>query len=96
MKIYQAHNKYFCKITEGDTLYIVHDNDMIENLIVTKDYLQDDLDLKPNKTVVNDLYLAYNNYKLNYDGRLVLNTLNYIDLYSHEKNSIISELKKRL
>ena len=94
MKIYQVHNKYFCKITEGDTLYIVHDNDMIEKLIVTKDYMQDDLDLKPNKTVVNDLYLAYNNYKLNYDGRLVLNTLNYIDLYSHEKNSIISELKK--
>lgn len=94
MKIYQVHNKYVCKITEGDTLYIVHDNDMIEKLIVTKDYLQDDLDLKPNKTVVNDLYLAYNNYKLNYDGRLVLNTLNYIDLYSHEKNSIISELKK--
>lgn len=94
MKIYQVHNKYFCKITEGDTLYIVHDNDMIEKLIVTKDYLQDDLDLKPNKTVVNDLYLAYNNYELNYDGRLVLNTLKYIDLYSHEKNSIISELKK--
>lgn len=39
MKIYQVHNKYVCKITEGDTLYIVHDNDMIEKLIVTKDYL---------------------------------------------------------
>lgn len=94
MKIYQAHNKYFCQIKVGDTLYIVHDNDMIEKLIVTKDHLQDDLDLKPNKTIVNDLYLAYNNYELNYDGRLVLNTLKYIDLYSHEKNSIISELKK--
>ena len=94
MKIYQVHNKYFCQIKVGDTLYIVHDNDTIEKLIVTKDHLQDDLDLKPNKTVVNDLYLAYNNYKLNYDGRLVLNTLKYIDLYSHEKNSIISELKK--
>lgn len=94
MKIYQTHNKYFCQIKVGDTLYIVHDNDMIEKLIVTKDHLQDDLDLKPNKTIVNDLYLAYNNYELNYDGRLVLNTLKYIDLYSHEKNSIISELKK--
>lgn len=94
MKIYQAHNKYFCQIKVGDTLYVVHDNDMIEKLIVTKDHLQDDLDLKPNKTIVNDLYLAYNNYELNYDGRLVLNTLKYIDLYSHEKNSIISELKK--
>ena len=49
--------------------------------------------MKPNKTIVNDLYLAYNNYELNYDGRLVLNTLKYIDLYSHEKNAIISELK---
>lgn len=94
MKIYQVHNKYFCQIKVGDTLYIVHDNDMIEKLIVTKDHLQDDLDMKPNKSVVNDLYLAYNNYELNYDGRLVLNTLKYIDLYSHEKNSIISELKK--
>lgn len=94
MKIYQAHNKYFCQIKVGDTLYIVHDNDTIEKIIVTKNHLQDDLDLKPNKTIVNDLYLAYNNYELNYDGRLVLNTLKYIDLYSHEKNSIISELKK--
>lgn len=94
MKIYQAHNKYFCQIKVGDTLYIVHDNDTIEKITVTKNHLQDDLDLKPNKTIVNDLYLAYNNYELNYDGRLVLNTLKYIDLYSHEKNSIISELKK--
>lgn len=94
MKIYQAHNKYFCQIKVGDTLYIVHDNDTIEKIIVTKNHLQDDLDLKPNKTIVNDLYLAYNNYELNYDGRLVLNTLKYVDLYSHEKNSIISELKK--
>lgn len=94
MKIYQAHNKYFCQIKVDDTLYIVHDNDTIEKIIVTKNHLQDDLDLKPNKTIVNDLYLAYNNYELNYDGRLVLNTLKYIDLYSHEKNSIISELKK--
>ena len=94
MKIYQAHNKYFCQIKVGDTLYIVHDNDTIEKIIVTKNHLQDDLDLKPNKTIVNDLYLAYNNYELNYDSRLVLNTLKYIDLYSHEKNSIISELKK--
>lgn len=94
MKIYQVHNKYFCQIKVGDTLYIVHDNDMIEKLIVTKDHLQDNLDMKPNKSVVNNLYLAYNNYELNYDGRLVLNTLKYVDLYSHEKNSIISELKK--
>lgn len=94
MKIYQAHNKYFCQIKVGDTLYILHDNDTIEKIIVTKNHLQDDLDLKPNKTIVNDLYLAYNNYELNYDGRLMLNTLKYIDLYSHEKNSIISELKK--
>lgn len=94
MKIYQAHNKYFCQIKVDDTLYMVHDNDTIEKIIVTKNHLQDDLDLKPNKTIVNDLYLAYNNYELNYDGRLVLNTLKYIDLYSHEKNSIISELKK--
>lgn len=94
MKIYQAHNKYFCQIKVGDTLYIVHDNDTIEKIIVTKNHLQDDLDLKPNKSVVNNLYLAYNNYELNYDGRLVLNTLKYIDLYSHEKNSIINELKK--
>ena len=94
MKIYQAHNKYFCQIKVGDTLYIVHDNDTIEKIIVTKNHLQDDLDLKPNKSVVNNLYLAYNNYELNYDGRLVLNTLKYVDLYSHEKNSIINELKK--
>lgn len=57
MKIYQAHNKYFCQIKVGDTLYIVHDNDT-------------------------------NNYELNYDGRLVLNTLKYIDLYSHKKSQL--------
>lgn len=93
MKIYQAHNKYFCQIKVGDTLYIVHDNDTIEKIIVTKNHLQDDLDLKPNKTIVNDLYLAYNNYELNYDGRLVLNTLTYVTSYSHLENSNITELK---
>ena len=93
MKIYQAHNKYFCQIKVGDTLYILHDNDTIEKIIVTKNHLQDDLDLKPNKTIVNDLYLAYNNYELNYDGRLVLNTLTYVTSYSHLENSNITELK---
>lgn len=93
MKIYQAHNKYSCQIKVGDTLYIVHDNDTIEKIIVTKNHLQDDLDLKPNKTIVNDLYLAYNNYELNYDGRLVLNTLTYVTSYSHLENSNITELK---
>lgn len=49
--------------------------------------------MKPNKTIVNDLYLAYNNYELNYDGRLVLNTLKYIKSYNHLENSIITELE---
>lgn len=49
--------------------------------------------MKPNKTIVNNLYLAYNNYELNYDGRLVLNTLTYVTSYSHLENSNITELK---
>jgi hypothetical protein len=93
MKIFQTHQKYFCKIEIGDTLYVVHDDDIIEKLTVTKDHKQANFDIKPNKEVFKNLYLANNNFNINYDGRLVLNTLTYITSYSHLKNSNITELK---
>lgn len=93
MKIFQTHQKYFCKIEIGDTLYVVHDDDIIEKLTVTKDHKQANFDIKPNKEVFKNLYLANNNFKINYDGRLVLNTLTYITSYSHLENSKITELK---
>ena len=92
MKIFQNHRKYFCKIEIGDTLYVVHDNDIIEKLTVTKDHKQANFDMKPTKEVFKNLYLANNNFEINYDGRLVLNTLTYITSYSHSENTTITEL----
>lgn len=93
MKIFQTHQKYFCKIEIGDTLYVVHDDDIIEKLTVTKEHKQASFNIKPNKEVFKNLYLANNNFKINYDGRLVLNTLTYVTSYSHLENSNITELK---
>lgn len=93
MKIFQTHQKYFCKIEIGDTLYVVHDDDIIEKLTVTKEHKQASFNIKPNKEVFKNLYLANNNFKINYDDRLVLNTLTYVTSYSHLENSNITELK---
>lgn len=93
MKIFQNHRKYFCKIEIDDTLYVVHDNDVIEKLTVTKEHKQANFDIKPKKPIFKNLYLANNNFELNYDGRLVLNTLKYIKSYDHFEHTTITELK---
>lgn len=75
MKIFQ---KNYCQIGIGDTLYIVHDNDILEQLTVTEDHLTESSYMKPNEKVIDNLYLASNYYEITNDGRLRLNTLKYI------------------
>lgn len=70
--------KDYCTIDVGDTLYIVHDNDILEQLIVTENHLTESSYMKPNEKIVDNLYLASNYYEINDDGRLRLNTLKYI------------------
>lgn len=70
--------KDYCTIDVGDTLYIVHDNDILEQLIVTENHLTESSYIKPNERVVDNLYLASNYYEIIDDGRLRLNTLKYI------------------
>lgn len=75
MKIFQ---KNYCEIGIGDTLYIVHDNDILEELMVTENHINVSSTVKPIKEVFNDLYLASDYYELTDDGRLKLNTLQYV------------------
>ena len=70
--------KDYCSIDVGDTLYIVHDNNLIEKLTITKNHLQPSSIMKPKVKIVDNLYLASDYYELIEDGRLVLNILNYI------------------
>lgn len=70
--------KDYCSIDVGDTLYIVHDNNLVEKLKITKNHLQTSSIMKPKIKIVDNLYLASDYYELIDDGRLVLNTLNYI------------------
>lgn len=70
--------KDYCSIDVGDTLYIVHDNNLVEKLTITKNHLQSSSIMKPKVKIVDNLYLASDYYELIEDGRLVLNTLNYI------------------
>lgn len=70
--------KVYCSIDVGDTLYIVHDNNIIEKLTITKNHLQSSSIMKPKVKIVDNLYLASDYYELIEDGRLVLNILNYI------------------
>ena len=70
--------KDYCSIGVGDTLYIVHDNDILEQLTVTEKHLQQSSCMKPNERVVDNLYLASNYYEITDNGRLKLNTLKYI------------------
>lgn len=70
--------KDYCSIDVGDTLYIVHDNNIVEKLIITKNHLQSSSIMKPKVKIVDNLYLASDYYELIEDGRLVLNILNYI------------------
>ena len=70
--------KDYCSIDVGDTLYIVHDNNLVEKLKITKNHLQSSSIMKPKIKIVDNLYLASDYYELIDDGRLVLNTLNYI------------------
>lgn len=75
MKIFQ---KNYCQIGVGDTLYIVHDNDILEQLIVTEDHLTESLYMKPKEKIVDNFYLASKYYEITDDGRLRLNTLKNI------------------
>ena len=75
MKIFQ---KNYCEIGIGDTLYVVHDNDILEELTVTENHIKISSTVKPIKEVFNDLYLASDYYELTDDGRLKLNTLQYV------------------
>lgn len=70
--------KDYCSIDVGDTLYIVHNNNLVEKLTITKNHLQSSSIMKPKVKIVDNLYLASDYYELIEDGRLVLNTLNYI------------------
>ena len=70
--------KDYCSIDVGDTLYIVHDNNLVEKLTITKNHLQSSSIMKPKVKIVDNLYLASDYYELIEDGRLVLNILNYI------------------
>ena len=70
--------KEYCSIDVGDTLYIVHDNNLVEKLTITKNHLQSSSIMKPKIKIVDNLYLASDYYELIEDGRLVLNILNYI------------------
>lgn len=70
--------KEYCSIDVGDTLYIVHDNNLVEKLTITKNHLQSSSIMKPKVKIVDNLYLASDYYELIEDGRLVLNILNYI------------------
>lgn len=70
--------KDYCNIDVGDTLYIVHNNNLVEKLTITKNHLQSSSIMKPKIKIVDNLYLASDYYELIEDGRLVLNILNYI------------------
>lgn len=70
--------KDYFSIDVGDTLYIVHDNNLVEKLTITKNHQQSNSIMKPKVKIVDNLYLASDYYELIDDGRLVLNTLNYI------------------
>ena len=70
--------KDYCSIDVGDTLYIVHDNNLVEKLTITKNHLQSSSIMKPKVNIVDNLYLASDYYELTDDGRLILNTLNYV------------------
>jgi hypothetical protein len=70
--------KYYCSIDVSDTLYIVHDNNLVEKLTITKNHLQSSSIMKPKVKIIDNLYLASDYYEITDDGRLVLNTLNYI------------------
>lgn len=70
--------KDYCSIDVGDTLYIVHDNNLVEKLTITKNHLQSNSIIKPKVKIVDNLYLASKYYEFIEDGRLVLNILNYI------------------
>lgn len=70
--------KEYCSIDVGDNLYIVHDNNIVEKLTITKNHLQSSSIMKPKVKIIDNLYLASDYYEITDDGRLVLNTLNYI------------------
>ena len=70
--------KDYCSIDVDDILYIVHDNNLVEKITITKNHLQSSSIMKPKVKIVDNLYLASDYYELTDDGRLVLNTLNYI------------------
>lgn len=87
MKIFQ---KNYCEIGIGDTLYVVHDNDILEELTVTENHMNVSSTVKPIKEVFNNLYLASDYYELTDDGRLKLNTLQYV----YPEHSDIPDLVK--
>ena len=70
--------KDYCSIDVGDTLYLVHDDNIIEKLTVTENHITESFYMKPNEKVIDNLYLASNYYEITDDGRLKLNTLKYI------------------
>lgn len=70
--------KDYCSIDINDILYIVHDNNIVEKLIITKNHLQSSSIMKPKVKIIDNLYLASKYYEIVDDGRLVLNTLNYV------------------
>ena len=70
--------KDYCSIDINDILYIVHDNNIVEKLIITKNHLQTKSIMKPKVKIVDNLYLASEYYEIIDDGRLKLNTLNYV------------------
>lgn len=70
--------KDYCSIDINDILYIVHDNNIVEKLIITKNHLQSSSIMKPKVKIIDNLYLASEYYEIVDDGRLVLNTLNYV------------------
>ena len=70
--------KDYCSIDINDILYIVHDNNIVEKLIITKNHLQSSSIMKPKVKIIDNLYLASEYYEIVDDDRLVLNTLNYV------------------
>lgn len=82
--------KEYCSIDVGDNLYIVHENNLVEKLTITQNHLQSNSIMKPKVRVVDNLYLASDYYEITDDGRLVLNTLNYI----YPEHSDIPDLVK--
>ena len=70
--------KDYCSIDVGDTLYLVHNNNIVEKLTVTENHITKSSYIKPSEKIIDNLYLASNYYEITDDGRLKLNTLKYI------------------